>query len=112
MKIEIWLIFLITTFTSVVLPGSSMLLALIHGGRFGTKRTLGTAIGTVCASLILGTISAAGLGVMLMASLIVFQIIKWLGAAYLIYLGVNMWRTAKQAVQSWEDKQGQQCIIR
>jgi homoserine/homoserine lactone efflux protein len=84
-----------------------MLLALIHGGRFGTKRTLGTAIGTVFASLILGTISAAGLGVALMASLMVFQIIKWLGAAYLIYLGINMWRTAKQPVQLWADKQKQ-----
>ena len=100
MQTEIWLIFLITTFTSVVTPGPSMLLALYHGGRYGTKRTLATAMGTVCASLMLGLVSAAGLGVILMASLVIFQIIKWVGAAYLIYLGLNMWRQANRPLPS------------
>jgi threonine/homoserine/homoserine lactone efflux protein len=99
MLLEIWLIYLMTTFASVVTPGPSMLLALYHGGRYGKTRTLATAGGTVVASLILGAISAAGLGVILMASLLAFQLIKWLGAAYLIYLGVNLWRNSTRPVE-------------
>jgi threonine/homoserine/homoserine lactone efflux protein len=102
MLLELWFIYLVTTFTSVITPGPSMFLALYHGGQYGKKRTLATALGTVLASLILGAISAVGLGVILSASLIVFQLIKWLGAAYLIYLGVNLWRNSSQPVKLFE----------
>jgi RhtB (resistance to homoserine/threonine) family protein len=110
MLLEIWLIYVTTTFTSVVMPGPSMLLALYHGGRYGTRRTLATALGVVLASLILGTISAVGLGVILTASLVVFQLIKWLGAAYLIYLGLNLWRNSTRPVQPLEDEQRDQQV--
>lgn len=91
MLLEIWGIYGITTFVSVVTPGPSMLLALYHGGRYGKKRTLATALGTVLASLTLGAVAVAGLGVILMASPITFQVIKWLGAAYLIYSPGRLW---------------------
>jgi threonine/homoserine/homoserine lactone efflux protein len=102
MLLEIWLVYLTTTFTSVVMPGPSMLLALYHGGQYGRKRTLATAFGVVSASLILGIIAAVGLGVILTASLVVFQLVKWLGAAYLIYLGLNLWRNSNRPVQPIE----------
>ena len=108
MLLEIWLIYLLTTFTSVVMPGPSMLLALYHGGQYGKKRTVATAVDTVLASLILGAISALGLGVILLASLVTFQVIKWLGAAYLIYLGINLWRNSSRPVQLLEDDRGPQ----
>jgi threonine/homoserine/homoserine lactone efflux protein len=76
MLLELWLIYFVTTFSSVITPGPSMLLALYHGGQYGKKRTLATALGTVLASLILGAISAVGLGVILSASLVVFQLIN------------------------------------
>ena len=102
MLLELWFIYLVTTFTSVITPGPSMLLALYHGGQYGKKRTLATALGTVLASLMLGAISAVGLGVILSASLVVFQLIKWLGVAYLIYLGDNLWRNSNQPMKLFE----------
>lgn len=110
MLFDIWLIFVVTTFASVVMPGPSMLLALYHGGRYGKTRTLATALGTVSASLILGTVSAVGLGVILIASLLAFQLIKWLGAAYLIYLGLNLWRNASRPVEPFETEESRQRV--
>jgi len=110
MLFDIWVIFVVTTFASVVMPGPSMLLALYHGGRYGKTRTLATALGTVSASLILGTVSAVGLGVILIASLFAFQLIKWLGAAYLIYLGLNLWRNASRPVEPFETEESRQRV--
>jgi threonine/homoserine/homoserine lactone efflux protein len=110
MLLELWFIYLVTTFASVITPGPSMLLALYHGGQYGKKRTLATALGTVLASLILGAISAVGLGVILSASLVVFQLIKWLGAAYLIYLGINLWRNSRQPVKLLEAEEAHKRI--
>ena len=97
MSLELWFAFTITTFISIVTPGPSMLLALYHGSRYGAKRALATALGTVLASLLLGTVAAAGLDVVLKTSELAIHAIKWLGAAYLVYLGVSSWQNASRA---------------
>lgn len=90
---EFFLIYLTTVFVASIVPGPSMILALTHGVKYGAKKTMATALGNTCASIIQASISIAGLGAVLTASRPLFLTLKYLGAAYLIYLGLNVWRS-------------------
>lgn len=84
------LIFTFTIFIASIIPGPSMLLALSHGIKYGTKRTIISALGNVLVTLVQASVSIAGLGTILSTSNNIFIIIKWLGSAYLILLGFKM----------------------
>jgi len=102
MSFNFILLFSMTVFIASIIPGPSMLLALTHGMHFGVKRTIASAIGNVTVTLIQASISIAGLGAVLMASETVFQVIKWAGAIYLIYMGVNLLRSSKTSLSPIE----------
>jgi len=95
MSFNFILLFSMTVFIASIIPGPSMLLALTHGMHFGVKRTIASAIGNVTVTMIQASISIGGLGAVLMASETMFQVIKWAGAIYLIYLGINLLRSSK-----------------
>tara|TARA_R110001583_G_scaffold12102_3_gene53900 strand:+ start:69 stop:683 length:615 start_codon:yes stop_codon:yes gene_type:complete len=73
--------------------GPSVILAASNGVNFGRKRALAGVFGHVCAVMILALISASGLGVILMTSDIAFSVIKYIGAGYLVYIGIAIWRS-------------------
>jgi len=87
-----WLPFAIASAILVAIPGPTVLLvvsyALSHGRRYALATTLGVALGDFTAM----TASMLGLGVILAASATLFSVLKWVGAAYLIYLGLKLWR--------------------
>ncbi len=91
--LEFWSIYIITVFVASIIPGPSMLLALAHGIKHGTKISMVTALGNTVASMIQATIAIAGLGIVLSTSTSIFMIIKYIGAAYLIYLGIKLFKT-------------------
>jgi len=93
-SIEFWILYATTVLIASLVPGPSMLLALTHGSKFGAKRTMATAVGNPTASFLQSVVAIAGLGAILTASGTIFQIIKWAGAAYLIYIGVKTWLNA------------------
>ncbi len=95
MSFDFILLFSMTVFIASIIPGPSMLLALTHGMHFGVKRTIASAIGNVTVTMIQASISIAGLGAILMASETMFQVIKWVGAIYLIYMGMKLLRSSK-----------------
>ena len=88
MSFNFILLFSMTVFIASIIPGPSMLLALTHGMNFGVKRTIASALGNVTVTIIQASISIAGLGAVLVASESVFQVIKWAGAIYLIYMSL------------------------
>lgn len=92
MSIEVWLLFVTTVFVLSGTPGPNMLLALSHGMRFGPRKAVATGIGAVIALTLLQIVSVTGLGALLAASETAFHVVKWLGVAYLIVLGVKTWR--------------------
>ncbi len=92
MTFQFWLLYCGTLFLASIIPGPSMLLALNHGMLYGAKRTMVTASGNVTASLVQAGISIAGLGALLVASQTLFLTIKYLGALYLIYIGIKTFR--------------------
>jgi threonine/homoserine/homoserine lactone efflux protein len=95
---EFFLIYTVTVFVASIMPGPSMLLALTHGIKYGAKRTIISALGNLSVTLLQAAISIAGLGAILLASEGLFNMIKWAGAAYLVYMGISIWRSPKMSV--------------
>lgn len=87
------LLFILASAVAIVTPGPTTLLALSNGSRHGVRAAGWGMAGAVLADLILVGAVASGLGVVLAASEVAFQLIKWVGAAYLAYLGWKMLRS-------------------
>lgn len=105
MPIELWLAYVAMSFLFAVTPGPAALLtagqAIARGFSAGFAVVLGTQLG----NLIYFVISAVGLGAILIASETAFTIVKYAGAAYLIYLGIRTIRNApKAAVPDEQEK--------
>lgn len=87
-----YLYFSISLLASISI-GPSVILAASNGVNFGRKKALAGVFGHVCAVMVLALISASGLGLILMTSDIAFIVIKYIGAAYLVYIGIAIWRS-------------------
>jgi threonine/homoserine/homoserine lactone efflux protein len=90
-SVAAWLAFITASAILLAIPGPTVLLvvsyALGHGRRSGMTTVAGVALGDFTAM----TASILGLGVLLATSATIFTALKWVGAAYLIYLGVKLW---------------------
>ena len=91
MTLDQLLIFLPAAALVAASPGANNLLSLINGARAGLKATLVSLLGRLAAFALMIVLVAAGLGAILAASELAFTIIKWLGVAYLTYLGIRLW---------------------
>jgi threonine/homoserine/homoserine lactone efflux protein len=91
------LLFLATAFVAIATPGPTVLLALSNGARFGIRFAIYGMLGAMLSDLILITAVAVGLGAVLAASEVAFQILKWMGVIYLVYLGIQLVRTHPQS---------------
>ncbi len=101
MSLEHWLIYVSVVTLIVVTPGPAAALCLSHGVVHGRRRTLMTVLGLVSSSLVLIALSAFGLGAILATSGTLFAIVKYVGAAYLVWLGFSLWRApVSQAVHA------------
>jgi homoserine/homoserine lactone efflux protein len=91
---QVWLAFFGAAVAISVTPGAgaiqSMATGLTHGVRRGYWSILGLEIGVMLQLALV----AVGLGAAVASSVLAFNIIKWIGVAYLIYLAVRQWRTA------------------
>lgn len=92
MSLDLWLVFLLASVALSLTPGPNALLCLDHGARYGLRRAGFTALGSVLAMLAMVAATLAGLGAVMAASQTLFDLVKWAGAAYLVWLGVALWR--------------------
>ena len=92
MTFETWLAFVATSTVLLVIPGPTILLvesyALGQGMRIALPMAIGVALGDFTAM----TLSMIGVGALLATSATLFGILKWVGAAYLVWLGIKLWR--------------------
>ncbi len=100
MTLELWTVYALAALGLSLTPGPNGLLSLTHGVRFGLGRTVFTVLGGVCGFFLLIAASLAGLGALLAASETAFTIAKWVGAAYLVYLGLRLWRAPPPQVRA------------
>ncbi|MFT5798436.1 MAG: threonine/homoserine/homoserine lactone efflux protein [Candidatus Azotimanducaceae bacterium] len=108
MSLELWLAFAAASATLLALPGPTLMLVLSYAMTQGRRVAIASALGVAVGDLIAMTISVIGLGALFLASAMAFSILKWIGAAYLIYLGVKMLRSATSATSALMDKPADQ----
>jgi threonine/homoserine/homoserine lactone efflux protein len=94
MSLQLWLAYAAAVFVISGTPGPNMLLSMTHGIHHGLQGTFSTMLGLLSGVTIILSISLAGLGAVLLASSFAFEVLKYLGAVYLIYLGIKMWRNS------------------
>lgn len=92
MQFDTWLIFLATALGLSLSPGPNGLLALTHGALHGHRRTLFTIAGGAFGFTAVIALSLFGIGALILASLFWLTVLKWLGGAYLVWLGIQVWR--------------------
>jgi homoserine/homoserine lactone efflux protein len=88
MSWQIWSLFMITETALCLTPGPAVLFVVSQALSHGAARSLWANLGILTANTLYFILSALGLGAVLLASHEVFQVIRWVGAAYLIYLGL------------------------
>lgn len=86
---QLWLFTTITLVVSAS-PGPVMLACIIDAGRYGIAKSIYTMLGASAGNMVLMLLSALGLGLLVEQAEWIFHIIKWVGASYLIYLGVQL----------------------
>ena len=90
-----WLIFIPACFALNLAFGPNNLLAMTNGARAGVAFAQKAAVGRLIVFVPMIALSALGLGLVLTTSAVVFSIVKIVGAIYLVWLGISLWRSAK-----------------
>ena len=93
MNLHTWCLYVATVFVVSAIPGPNMLLVMTHGAQHGLRRSGATMAGCLSALVLMLSVSAAGLGVFLEAWPAMFNALRMIGAAYLVYLGIKAWRS-------------------
>ncbi|MCK4711517.1 MAG: LysE family translocator [Marinosulfonomonas sp.] len=89
MALETYLVFAITTIVVVFSPGAAAIAVASQGAANGWRRALFGVVGIASANVVYFVLSATGIAALIIASNLVFSVIKWVGVGYLIYLGLN-----------------------
>jgi threonine/homoserine/homoserine lactone efflux protein len=100
------LVFALVALIAIATPGPTVLLALANGSRFGVRRALPGMLGAVASDFVLVGAVALGLGALLAASEFWFSVLKWVGAAYLAWLGIRLLRSQGSLDVSRQDAAG------
>lgn len=89
---ELWLAFVATEGLLCLTPGPAVLMVIAQGLSRGVPAGLAATLGILAGNTFYFALSATSLGALIAASHELFLIVKWLGAAYLIWLGIAAFR--------------------
>ncbi|MFT6694612.1 MAG: threonine/homoserine/homoserine lactone efflux protein [Paracoccaceae bacterium] len=92
MTIELWLAFVAASSIVFLVPGPTILVVLSYALSQGRRVAVASALGVATGDLITMTTSLIGLGALVATSASLFGVLKWIGAGYLIYLGIQFLR--------------------
>lgn len=88
-----YLIYVSVAIATILLPGPAVMLTINNSIQRGLFKSIAGIFGIALAILLVAVISATSLGIILASSVMAFTMVKIIGAVYLIYLGIKMWRT-------------------
>ena len=97
MDFHIWLAYVAASVALLLIPGPTVLLVLSYAISQGKRVALATVGGVAFGDLIAMSASLAGLGALVLTSATLFTVLKWVGAAYLVYLGFKLFKSASTA---------------
>jgi threonine/homoserine/homoserine lactone efflux protein len=92
MTIETWLAFVAASAVLLIIPGPTVLLVVSYALGQGWRTALPMAFGVALGDFTAMTLSMLGVGALLATSAMLFAVLKWVGAGYLIWLGIKLWR--------------------
>jgi len=93
---ENYILYIAIASATIASPGPGVVLTISNAIRYGFVGSASGIVGVASAMLCIAVISATSLAAVLSASATAFIILKYVGAAYLIYLGIRMWIQCKQ----------------
>jgi threonine/homoserine/homoserine lactone efflux protein len=92
MTLEAWAAFAAASTILLIIPGPTVLLVVSYALGQGWRTALPMAVGVALGDFTAMTLSMLGLGALLATSATLFTALKWIGAAYLVWLGIKLWR--------------------
>jgi homoserine/homoserine lactone efflux protein len=93
MAFDVWLAFIGAAILIAVSPGAGAIQSMAVGLTHGVRRGYWSILGLETGLMLQLTLVAVGLGAAVAGSIVVFNVIKWIGVAYLAYLAVRQWRS-------------------
>lgn len=90
-----WLAFLVAAILIAVSPGAGAIQAMATGMTHGVRRGYWSIAGMEAGLMLQLALVAVGLGAAVAGSIVAFNVVKWIGVAYLVYLAVRQWRSVK-----------------
>ena len=93
MGIEIWIAFVLAAAVILIIPGPTIILVISHAIAHGRRTVIPLVAGVTLGDFTAMTLSLMGLGAILASSAVLFSVLKWIGAVYLLYLGIKLWRS-------------------
>ncbi|MBL4812880.1 MAG: LysE family translocator [Rhodobacteraceae bacterium] len=100
MSFDLWLAFTAATIILLLIPGPTVLLVMSYAISQGRKVAVACALGVAFGDLIAMSASLFGLGTLIMASATLFNLTKWAGAVYLVWLGIKLLRNPPALVET------------
>ncbi|MCR8547637.1 LysE family translocator [Salipiger sp. P9] len=94
MPLDLWLTFVAASTALLLIPGPTVLLVLSYALSKGRSVAVASAAGVALGDLTAMSLSLAGLGALVLTSALLFTVLKWAGAAYLVWLGIRLLRSA------------------
>ena len=94
MDMQLWMAFVAATVFLLMIPGPTIILVLSYALSQGRKVAVASAAGVAFGDLLAMSASLTGLGALVLTSATLFTVIKWVGAAYLVWMGIGMIRSA------------------
>jgi threonine/homoserine/homoserine lactone efflux protein len=91
MDIKIWSAFVLTATVVLIIPGPTIILVISQAIAHGRKSALPLTVGVTLGDFTAMTLSLMGLGALLSSSAVLFSVLKWIGAIYLILTGIRLW---------------------
>ena len=92
MGLDIWIAYIVAAEIILVIPGPTIILVISQAITHGRRSVVPLVAGVTCGDATAMTFSLLGLGTIMTASAWLFTLTKWVGAVYLIYLGIKTWR--------------------
>ncbi|ANW24496.1 homoserine/homoserine lactone efflux protein [Vibrio coralliilyticus] len=92
MDMHVWLAYVVTAVVFSLAPGSGTVNSISNGLSYGTRKSLSAIAGLQIGLSLHIILVGAGIGALVAQSATAFTVIKWVGAAYLVWLGIQKWR--------------------
>lgn len=104
MEFHTWVMYLICVLVATATPGPAVLYIMTNTTLYGWNKAFFAALGNIFGLLMLGVVAVAGLGALLTTSTLIFDLVKYAGAAYLVYLGVRLIQQKEFSLQGMTDR--------